>query len=203
MQNLANIFAMAIVKQTSHVLQNRDTRLVCSHVIHDAVKRLATWVLEASLLALRAVRLARKPCHVQVTAWRLRVVALGDVPIDFAPLKFDRVEIGFDGLAGELVKVAREGLCEVHAQAPQRLARRIRACAIMSHAERTPGRLGRHSIRMVEELCGATYIAKEHDGVPDGTLRLMRLHPVHVPAVNFLPLILCDHTETLVSLLPT
>ena len=193
---------MAIVKQTSHVLQNRDTRLVCSHVIHDAVKRLATWVLEASLLALRAVRLARKPCHVQVTAGRLRVVALGDVPIDFAPVKFDRVEIGFDGLAGELVKVAREGLCEVHAQVPQRLARRIRACAIMSHAERTPGRLGRHSIRMVEELCGATYIAKEHDGVPDGTLRLMRLHPVHVPAVNFLPLIFRGHAEALVPLLP-
>ena len=113
-----------------------------------------------------------------------------------------RPGICFDGLAGELVKVAREGLCEVHAQVPQRLARRIRACAIMSHAERTPGRLGRHSIRMVEELCGATYIAKEHDGVPDGTRRLMRLHPVHVPAINFLPLIFRGHAEALVPLLP-
>ena len=112
------------------------------------------------------------------------------------------MEIGFDGLAGELVKVAREGFCEVHAQVPQRLARRIRACAIMSHAERTPGRLGRHSIRMVEELCGATNIAKEHDGVPDGTLRLMRLHPVHVPAVYLLPLIFRGHAEALVPLLP-
>ena len=97
---------MAIVKQISHVLQNRDTRLVCSHVIHDAVKRLATWVLEAFLLALCA---AGK----ETTTGRLQVVALGDVPIDSAPLNFDMVEIGFDGLAGEVVKVAREGLCDV------------------------------------------------------------------------------------------
>ena len=55
---------------------------------------------------------------------------------------------------------------------------------------------------MVEDLCGATYIAKEHDGVHDGTLRLMRLHPVHVPAVNFLPLIFRGHAEALVPLLP-
>ena len=104
------------MKQTSHVLQDRDTRLVGSHVIHDTIEHLATWVLEASLLAFRAVRLPGKPCHVQVAAGRLRVVALGDVSINFAPVEFDRAEIGFDGLASELVNVAREDASEGDAQ---------------------------------------------------------------------------------------
>jgi hypothetical protein len=122
------------------------------------------------------------------------VVALGDVSINFAPVEFDRAEIGFDGLAGELVNVSRECLCEIDRQFPQRLASRIRACAIMSYAERTPGRLaisrlGRRSIGMIEDLCGVTVVAKEHDGISDGVLRLMRQHPMHVPTVYFLPLI--------------
>ena len=86
------------MKQTSHVLQDRDTRLVGSHVIHDTIEHLATWVLEASLLALRAVRLAREAGQVDVAAGRLRVVSLGDISINFASVEFERPGIGFDGL---------------------------------------------------------------------------------------------------------
>ncbi len=62
--------------------------------------------------------------------------------------------------------------------------------------------LGRRSIGMVEDLCGVTHVSKEYDGIPDGGLRLMRQHPMHVPAVYLLPLIFCGHAEALVSFLP-
>ena len=55
---------------------------------------------------------------------------------------------------------------------------------------------------MVEDLCGRTCVAKEHDGMPDGGLRLMRQHPMEVPAVYLLPLIFRGHAEALVPLMP-
>ena len=55
---------------------------------------------------------------------------------------------------------------------------------------------------MVKDLCGVTYVAKEDDGISDGVLRLMRQHPMRVPAVYLLPLIFRGHAEALVSLLP-
>ena len=62
--------------------------------------------------------------------------------------------------------------------------------------------LGLRSIGMVEDLCGNTPVAKEHDGIPDGVLRLVRQHPMPQPTVYLLPLIFRGHAETLVSFLP-
>ena len=48
----------------------------------------------------------------------------------------------------------------------------------------------------------ASPVAKEHDGISDGVLRLMRQHPMPQPTVYLLPLIFRGHAETLVSFLP-